>query len=105
MSSAFVSIMQGLKEIQENQQGRRHLRTTTVQVQPVRQYDASAIKSLRTSLRLSQSAFALVMGVSRKTVEAWEGARNAPSGSSCRLIEVISKDTSILQRGNIISMS
>lgn len=105
MSTAFASIMQGLKEIQENQQGSRTLRTTTVQVQPVPHYDASAIKNLRTSLRLSQSTFALVMRVSRKTVEAWEGARNTPSGSSCRLIEVISKDSSILQRGNIVSMS
>ena len=35
---------------------------------------------------MTQSAFANYMGVSSKTVEAWEKGTNHPTGPACRLI-------------------
>jgi putative transcriptional regulator len=105
MSKAYASIMKGLVEIKAHNEGKLQLKTSTLEIKPPPRCDDTVVKNLRADLRLSQSAFATVMGVSKKTVEAWESARNVPSGSSCRLIEVISKDTSILERENIVISS
>lgn len=97
--------MKGLEEIQAHREGRTQLKTTSVEIQPPPVVNASVVKELRRELRLSQHAFASVMGVSPKTVEAWESAHNLPSGSSCRLIEMIRNDKSILERQKIIVVS
>lgn len=41
---------------------------------------------------MTQSVFAAYMGVSKKTVEAWEGGRTHPSGSAFRLLEMLASD-------------
>jgi len=38
------------------------------------------------------------MGVSPKTVEAWESGRNKPEGASRRLLEVVQNDPGFLKR-------
>ncbi len=63
------------------------------------------MKNLRAELNVSQAVFARVLGVSKKTVEAWEAGRNVPSGSARRLLEVIQKDKGILRRDKILVLS
>jgi len=51
------------------------------------------VKRLRTdSLRVSQTVFARLLGVSPKLVEAWEAGRNVPAGPVRRLFELIERD-------------
>ena len=57
---------------------------------------------MRLELGLSQSVFADVLGVSKKTVEAWKSGRNVPSGAACRLLEVIRNDKALLKRDKIV---
>ena len=38
---------------------------------------------------MTQALFADYMGVSPKTVEAWENGKNHPTGSACRLISML----------------
>ena len=38
---------------------------------------------------MTQSVFAAYMGVSKKTVEAWEGGRTHPTGPACRLLHIL----------------
>ena len=40
---------------------------------------------------MTQSVFASYMGVSIKTVEAWEGGRTHPTGQVFRLLDILSK--------------
>ena len=56
------------------------------------------IKDLRLRLNLSQHSFAYAIGVSPKTVEAWETGVNRLSGSPSRMIELMEKDDEILKR-------
>jgi len=105
MSKSYDSIMRGLEEIKAHTEGEIQLKTTRVEIHLPPHCDASTVKELRKDLRLSQHAFAKVMGVSPKTVEAWESARNVPSGSSCRLIEMIRNDKTILKRQKIVVVS
>lgn len=50
----------------------------------------------------AQSVFADVLGVSKKTVEAWESGRNVPSDAACRLLELIGNDKALLERNKIV---
>lgn len=59
-------------------------------VADLNEISAEDIKKLRLRLRLSSGMFASVMGVSEKTVEAWERGTNKPSGSSLRLMNMLS---------------
>ncbi|EUJ31726.1 helix-turn-helix domain-containing protein [Listeria cornellensis] len=52
-------------------------------------YTAKDIKAFRQKVELTQSAFAELMGISVKTVEAWESGRNNPNGSASRLLQLI----------------
>ena len=57
-----------------------------------RQYTAEEIKWTRERLRVSQAVFAQLLGVSIKSVEAWESGTNPPPGPVNRLLEEINLD-------------
>jgi putative transcriptional regulator len=105
MSEAFNSIMRGLVEVKAYNEGKLKLKTTAIEIAPLSHCDANTVKRLRSELGLSQSIFATALGVSKKTVEAWESGRNVPNGSACRLLEVIGKDKSLLERERIVIFS
>ena len=49
-------------------------------VLPLKEYEATDIKKIRNDIGATQVVFASIMGVSKKTVEAWEAERNKPDG-------------------------
>lgn len=100
--SVYDGIMQGLNEALEHAQGKRQLRTATITVEPLKDFDRTEIKNIRSTLGVSQSIFASIMGVSAKTVEAWEGGRNKPDGAARRLLALIQDDPSITERYSLI---
>lgn len=65
---------------------------------PTPTYSPADIAALRKKAGLSQRALATALGVSVRTVEAWEIGKNAPSGSSVKLLYLIEKDNNILSR-------
>jgi len=65
--------------------------------------DKSEVKAIRTNLGMTQKNFALIVGVSLKTVEAWESGKNSPSGSASRVMEIIAKDPVVLERTHVVS--
>ncbi len=104
---AFNSIMTGLGEAIEYERGsknagRSRIRETPPKIRPVKEYSKEAIKNIRLGLNLSQRAFAEVLGVSHRTVEAWEAGRNHPAGSASRIIEIIEKDSRILEHYDMV---
>jgi len=103
MGEAFESIMRGLSEVKAHHEGKLKLKTTAIEIAPLPVYDAKAVKSLRLALGLSQTVFAQVLGVAKKTVEAWEAGRNVPSGAACRFLEVLRKDHGFIQRERIVT--
>ncbi|MDQ2087254.1 helix-turn-helix domain-containing protein [Herbivorax sp. ANBcel31] len=95
----FESIKNGLEEALDYEKGKStNIRVRRVKVEPIHQYTSQEIKDIRLKANLSQSAFACFMGVSKKTVEAWEAGINIPQGSSQRLLEIISRDLTILHQ-------
>ena len=100
--SVYDGIMQGLNEALEHAQGKHQLRTATITVEPLKEFDRTEIKNIRSTLGVSQPIFASIMGVSAKTVEAWEGGRNKPDGAARRLLALIQDDPSITERYSMI---
>jgi putative transcriptional regulator len=49
--------------------------------------------------------FAKFMGVSVKTVEAWESGRNHPEGTACRLLTMTSNDPTFPVKSGIVSFA
>lgn len=97
----YESIMQGLSEAVQHQQGTKKAKTVKMTVAPIHEFNSNEIKQIRLETGTSQVMFAQLLGVSYKTVEAWESGRNKPSGSSCRLLEVIRDDPTFLDRFQI----
>jgi putative transcriptional regulator len=52
---------------------------------------------------MSQRLFAEALGVSTKTVEAWEAGTNTPSGVANRMLELLVRDSAILERCAIVA--
>lgn len=93
MSALFDELKEGLQEAIDYEKGSGTAKVTTYHIYPLREYSNSQIRELRMKKGMSQTVFASFMGVSKKTVEAWEGGRTHPTGSACRLMDVLDSDT------------
>ena len=97
--SLYSDIAQGLREAIAYERGEldaHSVRLVRSFPKPP-EWTPEEIKALRLSIPLTQSAFASLMGVSVKTVEAWEGGRNRPNGSAARLMQVLRESRESLE--------
>jgi len=98
MSDASESIMRGLQEMLDHAQGHVRLRSHSVSTTPPKKFTADEIRDIRDRLNMTQSFFADVIGVSKKTVESWEYGRGKPSGVASRILTIAEKDPDALRR-------
>ncbi len=101
--SIFDDIKTGLSEAIEYEKGNLKAKTTTITIAPIMTFAPVEIKSIRNSTGLTQSLFAKFMGVSVKTVEAWEAGRNHPEGAACRLLALTKADPCFPKTSGIIT--
>ena len=60
---------------------------------------ANDVKRIRNDIfHMSQSSFALALGVSKKTVEAWECGKNVPSGTAKKLLYLLENNTHLMKQ-------
>lgn len=98
MSNVYESIMSGLTEAVEDVNRKdKKLRRRVVSIIPVKEYSAAEIQKIRKTTGMSQKLFASYMGVSNKTVEAWEAGINHPSGAASRLLSMIEMDEKLIE--------
>ncbi|MGD9927996.1 MAG: helix-turn-helix domain-containing protein [Sphaerochaeta sp.] len=90
--------MQGLDDAVKYQEGKIVARKTRIAVKPVETFSGEEIKFIRQSVGLSQVVFASSLGVSKKTVEAWERGRNKPEGPSRRLLQLIRDNPKVIEQ-------
>lgn len=74
-------ILEGIKEVKRFKKGVVELRTWNLK-------EPSPAKTIRTKLKLSQSAFASLMGVSPRTIQHWEQGRRKPKGPAKSLLRI-----------------
>ena len=66
-------------------------RTVAVDLKPKR-YAGADVKATRQLLNASQGVFAQFLGVSVKTIRAWEQDVNRPNNMACRFLEEIKRN-------------
>ena len=74
-------ILDGIREIKAFKADQGDLRTHTLK-------EPASPQAIRAKLKLSQSAFAGLMGVSLRTVQDWEQGRRKPSGPAEALLRI-----------------
>jgi putative transcriptional regulator len=74
-------ILEGVREIKAYKAGKKSLRVHTLK-------EPAPPQVIRKKLKLSQSAFAGLMGVSLRTVQDWEQGRRKPSGPAVALLRI-----------------
>lgn len=106
MGGVYESIVAGLTEaIEDAQCTEKKLKRRIVTIVPVKEYTASEIQTIRKSTGLSQKLFAGYMGVSDKTVEAWESGKNRPSGAASRLLAMMEMNSELTKEFPFVQVS
>ena len=98
MSKYYEELISSIEEaIQDANAQEKRLKRRIVTVVPVKEYKADEIKEIRHETGLSQKLFASYLGVSSKTVEAWERGINQPSGTASRLLHMMEMDKNLVE--------
>jgi putative transcriptional regulator len=102
----FNSIIAGLNQAVEYEKGKlQQIKRTVVTISPLPHYEGQRIRQIRTDLKLSQRTFANVLGVSKKTVEAWEAGKNVPHGPAQRILDLLVTEENFLEKHNILCIT
>mgnify|MGYP002632066362 FL=1 len=64
------------------------------QKQPTRRFEfrEPEVKAIREKMGVSQDKFAVILGVSKRTVENWEQGRRHPTGAARSLLKIVEAD-------------
>ena len=76
-----AEILNGIREIKAHKAGQIALKTRELK-------ESASPQTIRAQLKLSQLAFAGLMGVSLRTVQDWEQGRREPSGPAKTLLRI-----------------
>ena len=90
----FSGIMSGLEEALAYEKGAEKAATIVRK----RSLPDINVADTRKSLNMTQKSFAKVLGVSPRTVEAWESGRTTPSPTARNLMYLLSTDYSLVQK-------
>ena len=100
----YESIMTGLNEaIEDAKSNKPVLKRQALTIEPVKVYEAEEVKRIRNATGMSQKIFASYMGVSDKTVEAWEAGTNHPSGAASRILRMMEMDKNLVTKFPFVS--
>ena len=90
MSTLFSDLRQGLQEAIDYEKGIGKAKVTKYTIDPIKSLTSKEIRGIRIKAGMTQKTFADCMGVSVKTIEAWECGRTHPTGPAYRLMDIIS---------------
>ena len=99
----FDEIKLGLEQAIEYNKGNIKARKTTMAIAPLESFSSEDIKRIRSRAGMTQVLFAQYMGVSVKTVEAWEAGKNQPEGAARRLLTVTRNDPDFPKNSGIVN--
>jgi len=80
----FEELMSSVQEMDAVVKGKKASRSF--------EYPEPEVKAIREKMGFSQDKFALVLGVSKRTVENWEQGRRHPTGAARSLLRIVAAD-------------
>lgn len=90
----FSNLISGLNEALAFEKGKASAETMTRK----RALPNVNVVEIRTSLKMTQKSFASVLGVSCRTVEAWECGKSNPAPTAKKLMYLIQSDPSLIEK-------
>lgn len=90
----FSDMMAGLEEALAYSKGKASAETFVRK----RSLPTINVVSIRESLCMTQKSFAAVLGVSCRTVEAWESGKSNPTPTAKKLMHLIQEDHSLVEK-------
>lgn len=94
----FAELMEGAQQMLDHASGKKvkGVREVVKEVKAPKPLSKDEIVKIRKNLQVSQSAFAVLLNISTKTVQKWEQGQNRPNGSSLKLLAIAKKDPKML---------
>lgn len=84
-------LIEGLSEVLAFERGEINLRTKLIEFKALPDWTPQKVQQLRKKLRMSQTYFAICLGVSAAAVRAWEQGQKEPSGAVSRLLQIFNE--------------
>lgn len=84
-NALFDELLASVQEMDEIVQGQRPAARVT-------EYPEPEVKAIRERTGLSQRRFAVLIGVSQRTLENWEQGRRHPTGPAKALLRILAAD-------------
>ena len=99
MRNIYQEIIEEGNEILENGIGHlRHRTRTHMPIAPLKEYTPHEIKAIREKNQYSQTFFGDYLGISLKTMQAWENGTDKPTGAALRIFQILEQDPYALDK-------
>jgi putative transcriptional regulator len=93
----FAEIVEGFESLKQEREGKRTLKTFTLEDKPAPTITAKEVVSAREKLHVSQRVFARYLRTNPRTLENWEQGRAKPNAQAALLIKMVAKRPEIVK--------
>ena len=94
----FAELSEGMAALAEARQGKRTLRSHTVEYKPAPKVTPKELIRVRESLNISRALFAVYLRTNVRTLENWEQGRAKPNAQAALLINLVKRYPDTVQR-------
>lgn len=94
----FEELREGMGALADARQGKRTLRTHSVEFKPAPSVTPKELIRLRKNLKLSRALFAVYLRTNVRTLENWEQGRAKPNAQAALLINLVKRYPDTVQR-------
>jgi len=94
----FAELSEGMTALGEAREGKRTLRTHSVEYRPAPEISARELVRLRQKLKLSRALFATYLRTNVRTLENWEQGRARPNAQAALLINLVRRYPDTVER-------
>ena len=94
----FAELTEGMNALADARQGKRTLRTHSIEFRPAPSVTPRELIRLRKNLKLSRALFAVYLRTNVRTLENWEQGRAKPNAQAALLINLVKHYPDTVQR-------
>ena len=94
----FAELVEGMEALGDVRQGKRTLRTHSMEYKPAPTVTPKEVIRVRKNLKLSRALFASYLRTNVRTLENWEQGRAKPNAQAALLINLVKHFPDMVQR-------
>lgn len=94
----FAELTEGMDALADARQGKRTLRTHSIEYRPAPTVTPKELIRVRKNLKLSRALFAIYLRTNVRTLENWEQGRAKPNAQAALLINLVKRYPDTVQR-------